>query len=1106
MALADKIPLPSAFTDLLSGLIGDEGSGLSGILATLRANDVSELSGTFLTELRGLLGVELQVDTTELIQAPLAALQQLLASIPSDPSEVTSDMIEGLTALQQTFADDVLGGFGQLLDRLADIEDLIGQSPETLIPFDPASILDETTLTILTFLTLVKEKAEALSDGFLDINDGDYSLETWFTSYAYSFISGIESYFGRGVSQLFENYQLQCQNILDAVAVRQIHNLRDKSLSSYAAIKAQIEAGGTDLSEQLQEGQNNLAYLRNHLMNRIASVQADLDKEELGIDTFKAGLEEAYNNVLNNALLEMAEFKERFNSLFGDIATQVEAIHLNDISDSINGVFDTLNGFIAELNLDQFREAVIDPLNTVRDTVQSIKDQVLYVVVDVTNLLTEFRNTIQGLAEELGDFDEEGQFHYAFESTLNDLFDQMNGNLNDTVRPAIEQFGNDTIGGVFEQLETILTPAVDAVEGVRNDLGDLLQGFLDLLGTLNVTDALETAQTKLDEMLDNLGSIEFDPITAPVIEEIEAMEEHLREIDVSSLSELTRGVLQVSVEVFTAIDFDAQIKDLLMEGMDTIVDYPKEAMDELIEQVEVVKDKVDAVSPSIILTPLSDLYEPVRTGLEAISVEQIAAPLTDWHTALQEQLDQFAPAQLLQPLIDSYEEVLANFDQFNPAQLIEPIQSAVDEAVSFFDNIDLSTVTAPLTEGIQTIQENIANLNPANLLDPLIEGFEAIQEQMDQYNPAVLLAPVDSIVDSILDTVTDLSEDLLAILQDALVSFSDRIERISPTHIFERLNTDCDYLHGLLEQLNPQQIVADLHGPYMEMKSAYQGAGMGTPETDALVEALNPLTVLSELSTDFQALEDTWQSWHDGFEAGDLGALHDTLRPQLESFLPLADAGELTFDFITTFLQENKPSSFLGGLTTLYETLQEQLNALNPQQIKNNLQGTFDEIESVFSQLDISDIVQEVDTLFDDIKGIVTDIDLQVIADELDNLMSDVQSVLASLDPGVLTAPLEELWNNVIGVLDDIDPQGLLAPLTDVIDPIKEAVLAFDPETFAESLNLLFDEIKGIIDEIDVRIVLQPLTDKLDELRDEMDEELTKVGQAFEDMVRAVPV
>jgi hypothetical protein len=365
---------------------------------------------------------------------------------------------------------------------------------------------------------------------------------------------------------------------------------------------------------------------------------------------------------------------------------------------------------------------------------------------------------------------------------------------------------------------------------------------------------------------------------------------------------------------------------------------------------------------------------------------------------------------------------------------------------------------------------------------------------------------VDAIVDSILSTVTDLSEDLLAILQGALTSFSDRIERINPTHIFERLNIDCDYVHNLLEQLNPQQMVADLHGPYTEMKSAYQSAGIGTPETDALVEALNPLTVLSELSTDFQTLEDTWQSWHDGFEAGDLSALHDTLRPQLESFLPLADAGELTFDFIITFLQENKPSSFVGGLTTLYETLQAQLNALNPQVIKDDLQGTFDEIENVFSQLDISDIVGEVDTLFDEIKSIVTDIDLQVIADELDSLMTDVQSVLAGLDPGVLTAPLEALWNNVIGVLDGIDPQALLAPLADIIDPIKEAVLVFDPVTFAASLDLLFDEIKGIIDQIDVRIVLQPLTDKLDELRGEMEEELTKVGQAFEDMVRAVPV
>ncbi len=1106
MALADQIPEAGSFTDLLTGLIGDEHNGLAGMLSTLETNDLSNLSELFLSQLTGLLGVELPEDTTALIQAPLTALPQLLSSIPADSSEITGGMVDGFAQLRQTFSGDLLGGINQLLESLTNIQNLAGQSPEELIPFDPGSILDDTATTILEFLSRIKEKAEELSGGFLEIDLGGYNVETWFTSYAYSFISGIESYFGRDISQLFEKFQLQCQNILDPAAIRQIQTLRDKCIASYVSVKTKIAAGETGLQEELAKGHNTLVYLRNHLANRIASVQTALGREQLGADHFKSGLTEAYNQVLQNALLEISGFKERFNRLFEDIAGQVESIQLDEIGASITSLFETLNSSINALNLHQLRQTLVDPLNRIKESIQSLKDQVLYVVVDVTNVLTQFRDAVSGLTSQLGQFDAEGRFHYAFEASLNELLNTLSTNLTDTVQPAISEFSNTTLGGVFNQLQTLLTPAAEAVEGVRNELAGLLQSLLDALGGLDITSALTTAQEELDAMLDRLAPIEFDPITAPVIAEIENMEEELRQIDVSSLNELTRAALQVAVEVFAAIDFDGQIKSALMDGMDTILNYPKEAMAELVDQVETIKGKLDVITPDLILKPLSDLYAPVRDSLEAISIEEIAAPLSDWQTALSAQLERFAPTQLLQPLVTIYEDIFSGFDRVNPSQLIAPIQSAMEEVVSFFEGVDLSTVTAPLTQSLQTIQTQVAALNPSNLLNPLVEGFQAIQEQMNRYNPAVLLAPVDAIVDSILERIEDLPQNLLAILQGALSSFAARIERISPAHIFERLTGDCAYVHGLLTQLNPQQLVADLYDSYQEMKSAYRDAGISDTPADALIESLNPLTLLAELNVGFQALEDNWQAWQAGFEAGDLTALHDNLRPKLQEFLPLSDPGALTFDFITTFLEENKPSSFLGGLTTLYETLQSQLGALNPQRLADNLQTSFDTIQNTFAQLDLSAIAQEVNGVFDEIKEAVADIDLQIIADELDHMTQDVRALLAALDPGALAAPLEALWNNVVSVLAQIDPQALLAPLAVIIEPLKDGINAFDPAGFAAPLNSIFDEIKRIIDEIDVRVVLQPLTDKLDELRDELDEELTKVGQAFEEMVRAVPV
>jgi hypothetical protein len=57
MPISDQMPGPAQLTGILSGLIGDSGSGLSGAGQILATQDFSQLSTGLVQTLGGLIGV-----------------------------------------------------------------------------------------------------------------------------------------------------------------------------------------------------------------------------------------------------------------------------------------------------------------------------------------------------------------------------------------------------------------------------------------------------------------------------------------------------------------------------------------------------------------------------------------------------------------------------------------------------------------------------------------------------------------------------------------------------------------------------------------------------------------------------------------------------------------------------------------------------------------------------------------------------------------------------------------------------------------------------------------------------------------------------------------
>ena len=109
-----------------------------------------------------------------------------------------------------------------------------------------------------------------------------------------------------------------------------------------------------------------------------------------------------------------------------------------------------------------------------------------------------------------------------------------------------------------------------------------------------------------------------------------------------------------------------------------------------------------------------------------------------------------------------------------------------------------------------------------------------------------------------------------------------------------------------------------------------------------------------------------------------------------------------------------------------------------------------------------------------------------------------------ALDPSQIFDELDAIHAEVESVVADTRPSQVLAGLQTNLEQVQNILSSLSlRDTFGPPITAAWDASVGVLGEVDFRVVLSPLVDKLDELETEFLAGLSRVEDAFDDMLGA---
>ena len=317
---------------------------------------------------------------------------------------------------------------------------------------------------------------------------------------------------------------------------------------------------------------------------------------------------------------------------------------------------------------------------------------------------------------------------------------------------------------------------------------------------------------RLEEMLAQLGDLSFNPVIEEVVDEIDGMTEQLRQIDVSSMSEITVGALKVSVEVVTNIEFSSQISQVLIEQLDNIMELPKQGISEVQKSVEYTVDQFSKLKPELLLKELDQLIAPLQAVFDDLNPERLLKPLTDWHADLVAELEKLSLDVLLKPVTELHGDLVNGVEQVAPSQLIEPLQKSVDKLQADIDNISLDVVRSQFTNAQISLTSALDSLAPTKLLQPVLEPFSTLETTLNGFRPSQLLQPVNDFFDSLTVPLDAINQSQVDAISLALAPLKQLNTAFDPAINFTGLSTLFDQILAFLDQLNFGAKLSEING------------------------------------------------------------------------------------------------------------------------------------------------------------------------------------------------------------------------------------------------------------------------------------------------------
>lgn len=1072
--------------DLLN-LFSNQLSGQMDAVFDFRGGDDINNIGAFFDTLRG-----------QLENRPDQALTGF-----SDRINVTSQQLQqGL----QSSIDQSLGDLTGLLDQLPTTPSAIAQSVLDQLLNILANLSGPEASKIQAWASGIREQLDTFLPLFEEFDNVDDPVSIAVQIFTQAVTDMLQIFGYEPVQKLLDDIASLAENAFPEAAITDVSAIIDVLDGSLDELSASTGAEFSVFRDRIYTTGTHINNAIDTLQPVMGSLRRLTEIELLQPGALESFLREKLQDILDVRINETQKIDDPFNALFDSIDEAIDAVDFNAVVDEIRGFFDQINSAIATIDLPNLSDLLGDQLQQLTQVIDDLQGGVNQLLSDIQQHFEQLAGEARELAGQFGHFDENDEFHFNFETDLQQVLEQARqaiaGNPEDPDTSSVASYLEDfrqTISSFIEQLNDLLDPVNTSLTTVRDDAVNGVNTFRTFLEGLDIAALMNDLAARVEEIIDALLPIDINDLTTPIIAEINDAEQSLSQINPDDLNDLLKEALKVALDVVISIDFTAEISDPLGELFDTAKAETQGVIDQLQRRYEESLSVLDQLNPQQLLEVLFAAYDIIKQQTDSLQITALLSPLDELHEQyLQQPLEALKPSTLLAPVSDAYQNSIGVLDEINGSEIIAPLSEALESVKSEISNFDAAAPLNEIRNHIDAIRTRIENTRPSDIMDPLITEFSRLESELDRFSPSVLLGPVADLATPLLGVLEDIQQEAVDALHEVYQGPLAALDALDPDRFTEQVQGQLTAAITTLDSLGIDQRINQLKGKHFDLR-ANIGEDQRKLDLVVLVDIQNSL---GEISQTYTALKTTLVNIRDGLDFSGLRSLYDEVLEKLESLLPPYARQALDAETFRRLMRLADPTRFLEELDTRFQALRERVIPLSPEDIAAELDETYDTLLGQVENLDPGPAIDDIIAQMEQLKGVVESLRIDFLADDIDRVMNDFRSVMNGFNVARLYPPLDSLHNEIKVIVGETLPSAIFAELDTTSAGIRSLVDDMDPRVLlGDPLELAWELVQGLLDGVDFGVVLAPLVEKIDELEADFALALQDTENAFDAML-----
>ena len=1100
-------------------VLGDDSSGLTGIVNQIESQDFASAASGLSGLLQSSLSEAIPSQSGSPFGGVIASFENLSAST-SVPEDLLSGIEQPLSELQQ-----ILNRIPQIIELLSNAANDIDAARNS----DLSQVVQLATEGLNTVLTSIsgpdlagfdswRKYLEELATTIRPIIESGGSsdeIRDQLLLMAVGRVTDAIFALAPSINSLNQEASGLLGGLLPDVPGLNLDSLRDDVLAKLSDLKIAAETGSGDIASLTLDYQTSVIMLTDQMHSAFDSLQSSLAHPLLTPDGVKNIASRDLDSVLAMKIDDYSNVSQRLEEFFTEVEQTVDAVDLSVINETINGFFDQIQGAIGAIDSESIEQEITNANNSANEVLTQTQQMLTAITSRLQGWLGELSGSLDSVVTELGETDEDGKFHFFFESELDELYAKIDGIIQgDPLNPesfsiqgALEDFSS-TFVSLVSDIEQQLVQLADQLESGKEELAENLNGVKTEIEAVDPQAVMEQATAGLEQAFQSIGNLEFDPVVDPIISELEEARDALAQIDLSSLNDLIKAALKAALDAIQTSDFDREITGALLTELDELLEYPREVLNGIADKINQLLDKVVAISPESLFEPLQEQLDRIVDSLD-VDVDKMLKPsLESAISELTTTLDDLNPAQFLQPLQDMYQTLLDSVDQLQPEILLQPLQAQIDQLAEQVSSVDIEGLLTPVNSVFGNIDEFLDTINPQVLLQPVSEPFDSVFSTLESFQPSRLLAPLTDIMGQISSFTENIPDSVITQIQGLYDEALERADTLDPTAVFNTIREPYQEFQERFNSLQPTAILQTIQQEFNTTRSAIALADNRDGTTFAATIDISMPTVM--FATAISRYEQNHTRFNTVLESLDPSSLQDKYeqaRQRMDELLPRAIRDDITPATLEALLRLTDPTRWIERLNEIYQRILDKLNLLSPSVIITPLTETYQTLRDAISSFDIRPVVEMIENIIQRISDIIASISLEEIFAPILSLVDRLKNVVTGLDPSILIDGLSDRFENLVGLLDDVGIDLILDALQDAWDTVRDKIAEiFNLENLLAPLIEIFDAITALLGGLDAGELTGVLDEKLTKLRDEMEQALNRTGVSFKEMLAAIPL